>query len=138
MSDPDALRFDFAFAPFDDALTTAVQDSRACAMRRRRNTFRQHPVPAGPMGKMPRVWTISNPIDQQLPAELAPIVEWFDAEDDARERLRWALRDSLDELLDGQRTGRWAYQHLSKTEKTHLGTVVEVNLTKELDRKSVV
>lgn len=85
------------------------------------------------MGKMPRAWTISSRMDQQLPTELAPIVEWFHAEDDARERLRWALRDSLDELLDGQRTGRWAYQHLSKTEKTHLGTVVEVNLTKEFE-----
>ncbi|MGH3726505.1 MAG: NaeI family type II restriction endonuclease [Mycobacterium sp.] len=68
-----------------------------------------------------------------MPAELAPLVEWFDAEPDCRERLRWALRDSLDELLDGQRTGRWAYHHLSKTEKTHLGTVVEVNLTKEFE-----
>lgn len=133
MSDPDALRLDVAFAPFDDAPTTAVQDSRAYAIRRRRNTFRQHPVPTGAMGKMPGMWTIPSGMDQQLPAELAPIVEWFDAEDDARERLRWALRDSLDELLDGQRTGRWAYQHLSKTEKTHLGTVVEVNLTKEFE-----
>lgn len=85
------------------------------------------------MGKIPRAWTISSRMDQQLPTELAPIVEWFYSEDDARERLRWALRDSLDELLDGQRTGRWAYQHLSKTEKTHLGTVVEVNLTKEFE-----
>ena len=103
------------------------------AIRRRRNTFRQHPAPTGVMGKMPRAWTISSGMDQQLPAELAPIMEWFNAEDKARERLRWALRDSLDELLDGQRTGRWAYQHLSKTEKTHLGTVVEVNLTKEFE-----
>lgn len=85
------------------------------------------------MGKMPRAWDISSGTDQSLPADLTPIAEWFEGEEDARERLRWALRDSLDELLDGQRTGRWAYQHLSKTEKTHLGTVVEVNLTKEFD-----
>lgn len=133
MSDKDTLRLDVAFAPSDEILTTAVQDSRARAIRRRRNIFRQYPAPTGVMGEMPRAWTISSGIDQQLPAELAPIVEWFDAEDGARERLRWALRDSLDELLDGQRTGRWAYQHLSKTEKTHLGTVVEVNLTKEFE-----
>lgn len=133
MSDPDSLRFDVAFAAFDDVPTTAVQDSRAQAMRRRRNTFRQHPVPPDAMGKMPRAWTISSGMDQKLPSELAPIVQWFETEDDARERLRWVLRDSLDELLDGQRTGRWAYHHLSKTEKTHLGTVVEVNLTKEFE-----
>lgn len=83
------------------------------------------------MGKMSRAWTISRGMDQHIPAELAPVVGWFEVEHDARERFRWALRDSLDELLDGQRTGRWAYQHLSKTEKTHLGTAVEVNLTKE-------
>lgn len=85
------------------------------------------------MGKMPRGWDISSGTDQYLPADLTPIADWFEGEEDARERFRWALRDSLDELLDGQRTGRWAYQHLSKTEKTHLGTVVEVNLTKEFD-----
>lgn len=83
------------------------------------------------MGKIPRAWSVSGGIRQALPGELAPIAEWFYSEDEARERFRWALRDSLDELLDGQRTGRWAYQHLSKTEKTHLGTAVEVNLTKE-------
>lgn len=85
------------------------------------------------MGKMPNVWTISSGLEREPPAELEPIAEWFRGEDDARERFRWALRDSLNELLDGQRTGRWAYQHLSKTEKTHLGTVVEVNLTKEFE-----
>lgn len=82
---------------------------------------------------MPAAWSISTGMNQVRPPELSPIVEWFDGEEEARERLRWALRDSLDELLDGQRTGRWAYQHLSKTEKTHLGTVVELNLTKEFD-----
>jgi hypothetical protein len=35
--------------------------------------------------------------------------------------------------MDGQRTGRWCYQHLTKTEKTYLGTAIEVNLTKEFD-----
>ena len=67
----------------------------------------------------------------------APLVEdlarWFESLAEARERFAWALRDSLDELLDGQRTGRWCYQHLRKTEKTHLGTAIEVNFTKEFD-----
>jgi hypothetical protein len=72
-------------------------------------------------------------LNQEVPSDLAPIVRWFEDQPGARERFRWALRDSLDELLDGQRTGRWAYQHLSKTEKTYLGTAVEVNLTKEFD-----
>jgi hypothetical protein len=102
-------------------------------MRYRRNTFREYAAPDVAMGKVPRAWGISRGMGKVELHEMAPIVEWFDAQADARERVRWALRDSLDELLDGQRTGRWAYQHLSKTEKAHLGTVVEVNLTKEFD-----
>lgn len=65
------------------------------------------------------------------PADLEPVVNWLEEQSDARERFRWALRDSMDELLDGQRTGRWCYQQLSKTEHSHLGTIVEINLTKE-------
>ncbi|MUT88891.1 restriction endonuclease [Streptomyces sp. Z38] len=83
------------------------------------------------MSKVPREWRIQPGLTQQVPDDLAVFVEWFYSQPEARERFRWALRDSLDELLDGQRTGRWAYQHLTKTEKTYLGTAVEVNLTKE-------
>lgn len=119
--------------PFDDQPVAAVQDSRAHALRRRRNAFRSHPVPTEPMGRMPRGWILVSGLEQYVPPSLQVFVDWFDQQPDARERFRWALRDSLDELLDGQRTGRWAYQHLSKTEKTYLGTAVEVNLTKEFD-----
>ena len=38
------------------------------------------------------------------------------------------LRDTLDQLLDGQRTGRYRESELRKTEKTHMGTLVEINL----------
>jgi hypothetical protein len=86
------------------------------------------------MGKALRGWTTprENAV-RTAPDGLHVFVDWFMSEPDARDRIRWTLRDSLNELLDGQRTGRWAYQQLSKTEKTHLGTVVEVNLTKEFD-----
>lgn len=97
----------------------------------RRNTFHTWDPPRGAMSKMPREWRIPTGLTQDIPDDLAPFVTWFGEQPEARERFRWALRDSLDELLDGQRTGRWAYQHLTKTERTHLGTTVEVNLTKE-------
>jgi hypothetical protein len=122
----------------DDALrleldaATPTQDSRARASRKR-NAFRPHPVPTEPMGKTPRAWSVESDLTQSVPPELAPFIEWFEGGDESRERFRWALRDSVDEVLDGQRTGRWAYQHLSKTEKTYLGTAVEVNLTKEYE-----
>lgn len=38
------------------------------------------------------------------------------------------LRDTLDQLYDGQHSGRWNYDQLRKTEKTHMGTLVEINL----------
>jgi hypothetical protein len=42
------------------------------------------------------------------------------------------LRDTLDQLYDGQHTGRWKYDQLHKTEKTHMGTLVEINLQRRL------
>lgn len=41
------------------------------------------------------------------------------------------LRDTLDEIYDGQHTGRWDYNQLYKTEKTHVGTLVEINLHRQ-------
>ena len=38
------------------------------------------------------------------------------------------LRDTLDQLYDGQRTGRYRVDQLHKTEKTYCGTLVEINL----------
>jgi hypothetical protein len=41
------------------------------------------------------------------------------------------LRETLDQLYDGQHTGRWNYDQLHKTEKTHMGTLVEINLHRQ-------
>ncbi|WP_217919279.1 NaeI family type II restriction endonuclease [Actinomadura sp. BRA 177] len=46
-------------------------------------------------------------------------------------RIASALRRSLDMLLDGPHTGRYAWHQLYKTEKTHCGTLVEINLQRE-------
>ncbi|WP_406058579.1 NaeI family type II restriction endonuclease [Streptomyces sp. NBC_01077] len=47
--------------------------------------------------------------------------------------LRFAavLRDTIDQLLNGEITGRYDWQTLFKTEKTHAGTLVEINLQRE-------
>ena len=44
-----------------------------------------------------------------------------------------ALRKSFDEVIDGARTGRYDIQQLEKTEKTYIGTKVEIVLRHELD-----
>lgn len=48
-------------------------------------------------------------------------------------KFRETLRGSIDQLLDGQRTGRWDWLTLRKTEKTHMGTIVEILLHHEFD-----
>ena len=44
-----------------------------------------------------------------------------------------ALRESLDHVYDGPRTGRFRYSELRKTEKTHVGTIVEINIGRGFD-----
>lgn len=43
------------------------------------------------------------------------------------------LRATIDQLYDGQRTGRYRWDQLHKTEKTHCGTLVEINMQREFD-----
>jgi hypothetical protein len=41
------------------------------------------------------------------------------------------LRDTFDQLYDGVRTRRYRWDQLFKTEKTHFGTLVEINLQRQ-------
>lgn len=43
------------------------------------------------------------------------------------------FRDTFDQLYDGQHTGRFRWEQLFKTEKTHFGTLLEINLRREFD-----
>lgn len=53
--------------------------------------------------------------------------------DPSGDRVATVLRDTFDQLYDGQHTGRWNFDDLRKTEKTHMGTLVEINLHREFD-----
>ena len=46
-------------------------------------------------------------------------------------RVAQVVRYTLDQLYDGQRTGRYRWDQLYKTEKTHCGTLIEINLHRE-------
>jgi hypothetical protein len=48
-------------------------------------------------------------------------------------RTAQVLRDTFDQIYDGQRTGRYCWDKLHKTEKTHFGTLVEINLHREFN-----
>ncbi len=67
--------------------------------------------------------------DEELEEVLAAVV----AADPTGERIGQTLRNSIDQLYDGQHTGRYRWDQLYKTEKTHCGTLVEINLQREFD-----
>lgn len=48
-------------------------------------------------------------------------------------RAAQVFRETFDQLYDGQHTGRFRWDQLFKTEKTHFGTLLEINLRREFD-----
>jgi len=61
--------------------------------------------------------------DQDVELEaVAAVVRGTDP-DATRQAIGWVLRDTIDQLLDGQHTGRYRWEQLIKTEKTHAGTL---------------
>ncbi|GAA2266318.1 hypothetical protein GCM10010402_22590 [Actinomadura luteofluorescens] len=65
--------------------------------------------------------------------ELRAVAAYFLKADPEGARIARVLRRTYDILLDGQHTGRYRWDQLHKTEKTHFGTLVEINLQREFD-----
>jgi hypothetical protein len=63
--------------------------------------------------------------------ELAAVAAELLALDRDGARIARVLRRTYDLLLDGQHTGRYRWDQLHKTEKTHFGTLVEIGLQRE-------
>lgn len=63
--------------------------------------------------------------------ELGKVYEHIKALDPTGRRFARVLRDTIDQLLNGEATGRYDWKTLFKTEKTHAGTLVEINLQRE-------
>lgn len=61
-------------------------------------------------------------------AELRAVAEELVERDPVGTKIGRVLRRTYDMLLDGQHTGRFRWDQLSKTEKTHFGTLAEINL----------
>ncbi|MDQ0581254.1 NaeI family type II restriction endonuclease [Streptomyces rishiriensis] len=72
-----------------------------------------------------------------LPEELKSDAELLDVHAElmgmerSRDRFAAVLRDTIDQLLNGEATGRYDWEELFKTERTHAGTLVEINLQRE-------
>jgi hypothetical protein len=63
--------------------------------------------------------------------ELRAVADELMSHDPDGLRVARVLRRTYDMLLDGQHTGRYRWDQLYKTEKTHFGTLVEINLQRE-------
>lgn len=61
-------------------------------------------------------------------AGLRAVAEELVESDPSGTKIAKVLRRTYDMLLDGQHTGRYRWDQLFKTEKTHFGTLVEINL----------
>ncbi|GAA1082850.1 NaeI family type II restriction endonuclease [Kitasatospora arboriphila] len=64
-------------------------------------------------------------------SELEAVAKLILDEDPEGRRFAATVRRSIDMLLDGQHTGRFRWDQLYKTEKAHLGTLIEINLQRE-------
>lgn len=95
-------------------------------MQRRRNKFREWSASQKNV-KLPQLDAGTSTPEP----DVHKVAEWFRKKDPTGAITAEVIRDSIDILLDGQRTGRWCYAHLSQTEKAHLGTVIEIELQKE-------
>lgn len=65
-------------------------------------------------------------------ADLSDVVAELKLLDPDGSRMAKVFRATFDQLYDGQHTGRYSVDHLFKTEKTHFGTLIEINLQREL------
>jgi restriction endonuclease NaeI len=68
----------------------------------------------------------------QADGELGAVAAELRGLDGDGSRMAAAIRGALDMLLDGQHTGRYRWDQLHKTEKTHAGTLVEIALARSL------
>jgi Restriction endonuclease NaeI len=64
--------------------------------------------------------------------ELAAVAAELRGLDEDGSLMAAAIRGALDMLLDGQHTGRYRWDQLHKTEKTHAGTLIEIALARVL------
>lgn len=85
------------------------------------------PVDEGIGASQGSLWGQEPAGDKELEAVVATILR----QDPGGERFAGAIRRSIDMLLDGQHTGRFRWEQLYKTEKAHMGTLVEINLQRE-------
>lgn len=74
-----------------------------------------------------------DPVANEDDRALVEVFRAFEKADPGGTRIARMMRRTLDQLYDGQRTGRYSWAQLHKTERTHFGTLFEINLRREFD-----
>lgn len=74
-----------------------------------------------------------DPLVGEEDAQVIDVYRAFQQADPRGNRVAALMRRTLDQLYDGQRTGRYSWSQLHKTERTHFGTLFEINLRREFD-----
>jgi hypothetical protein len=92
------------------------------------------PEPVGlGQGVLPGLEELPGPVrEADTDPELDQVAAALRAADPDQLLLARAIRDAFDLLLDGQHTGRYRWDQLHKTEKTHAGTLVEIGIQRKL------
>lgn len=67
-----------------------------------------------------------SPDSANTDQELSRVIDFFLQISGFEQKAAETLRRALDEVIDGLRTGRWSVDSLEKTEKTYIGTKVEI------------
>lgn len=75
----------------------------------------------------------TDPLHGEEDQALRDVYELLRDADPSGERAGRVFRATFDQLYDGQHTGRYRWDQLYKTEKTHYGTLLEINLRREFD-----
>jgi hypothetical protein len=75
-------------------------------------------LPFAPEQQSPVVGIVDN--------ELELVVAYFEGKQKLEQTFATAIRQALDEVIDGPRTGRFRFSELEKTEKTYIGTRIEI------------
>lgn len=75
------------------------------------------------------LFELAEPPHDPAVADVAAVLRGLDPEG---HRMAKVFRATFDQLYDGRNTGRYRLDQLFKTEKTHFGTLVEINIQREL------
>ncbi|MEU2200617.1 NaeI family type II restriction endonuclease [Isoptericola sp. NPDC019482] len=77
--------------------------------------------------------TLDIPIGLPVDPARDSVVQEMQRLDPGGAKTAQVLRNTFDQLYDGVRTQRYRWDQLFKTEKTHFGTLVEINLQREFE-----